>query len=859
MELIRSTEIWKSTLGAVDGEDGNSKFVRRLEQSFVLLREHALQFARHLPQDLRQLTVHDETHTDALWEVFDVLFPAKMIANPLEAYVLGGAFLIHDLGHALCMYPKGIEQLKQTKAWHHATQVAARVGGNSESILENAIRLNHASHARTLAESSFGDGKYLIDDAELRSYLGRTIGQVAFSHWWDHKKLNESAELATMGAIPLVDCPSTWTIDPRKLGYILRVCDACQIDGRRAPIFVESLRKPIGIAANHWGAQRNLAKPFESNGQIHFTSMVPFGVDAINAWWTAYDLVQTATMELKEAENYFAPLSIRPKVNQVAGSTSPRAFARYVRVEGWEPVETRPTITAVTNVISRLGGIELYGTNMLVPLRELIQNSRDAIIARRLEERKPENWGAIRVKVTSNESTAILTVTDNGIGMSERTMLKYLLDFGASYWKSNDCVEDLPAMDFGEFNPVGTYGIGFFSVFMLGTKVKVVSRTSNDGRQQTRVLEFLEGLESRPLLRPATFEEQLGECGTSIEIELSNTKILDRICTPKQERLVPLMERATFRSKWNLAEALAWECPASDVDIIVVEQGVEKVAVKANDWITISAENLFRRIFLHREDVDQILQTARSQYHLNSIEKLIHPSGRIVGRASLIDNLSQLKDSIGLYGIVTSGPFRASIDLQCPGILIGTPTTASRNEATPVAFQNHLVTSTWATLQASHAKASTFYSDLTLRSGVSAHIRSLCGDMFDLAVYLNKGREVSLNEVVCDGLNFPEIYLFPLCLFVHGGPSGGFEFDNPSHLGVAMGRMTNGKLLNTDDPLMRSSHPRWKQYWYSLWGAAIEGISKAWKCDLTALLDNASSVNTEDGFSSAPAIFRRPT
>lgn len=858
MELIRSTEIWKSTLGAVEGEQGNSKIVRRLEQSFVLFRDHALQFARHLPQDLRQLTVHDETHSDALWEVFDVLFPPAMIANPLEAYVLGGSFLIHDLGHALCMYPNGLEQLKKTKAWQRAIQMAARVGGNAESILENAIRLNHASHAQTLAVSSFGEGKYLIDDAELRIYLGPTIGKVAFSHWWDHKKVNESPELARLGAIPLVDCPGSWTVDPRKLAYILRACDACQIDGRRAPLFAEPLRKPTGIAANHWGAQRTLTKPFESDGKIHFTSVQPFGVDAINSWWTAYDLMLIANLELKEAESYFATHSIRPKVNQVAGSTSPRAFSRFVAVDGWEPVETRPTVSSVTKVISRLGGVELYGFDMIVPLRELIQNSRDAIIARRLVERKPENWGEIRVQVTADESKAFLTISDNGIGMSERTILKYLLDFGTSYWQSNDCGEDLPELNFETFNPVGMFGIGFFSVFMLGTKVKVITRTLNDGRNQTRVLEFLAGLEARPLLRPATSEEQLSECGTSIEIELTNKDVLERIHTPKHERLEPLMRQAVFRRRWSLAEALAWECPACDVDIIVQEEGADKVAVSANDWITMSAEELFRRIFLHRDDIDQILRTARSQYHLCSLEQLTHPSGKIVGRASLIDNRTQLNDSTGLYGIVTSGPFRASMNMLTPGILIGTPKTACRNDAEPIAFENYHTTSVWATSQAKHAKTSALFNDLNYRSGLAAYVRSFCGDMSDLAVYHNRGKVVSLNEIVCDGLDFPEILLFPLDLIDHGYLLPDFDSNNPTHIGVSMGRMTNGKLLMTDDPLARSSHPLWNQYWYSLWGAAIEAISQAWKCNLTSLLNNATNVHV-DGLSFIPAIVHRPT
>lgn len=848
MELICSTELWRSSLGKTDGDTATIRFVELLRSSFTSFRDHAIEFAKALPQDLRQLTIHDERHTDALWEVFDVVFPVEMIANPLEAYVLGGAFLVHDLGHALCMYPGGLAQLKETPAWRRASQIAVRTGASEQSILENAIRLNHANHARFLAMEEFGKGLYLIDDAELRNHVGPTIGLVAYSHWWEHKKLNESLDLEVLGAVPKPDCPISWTINPRKLGYVLRVCDACQIDGRRAPLFAESLRKPKGVSSNHWGAQRFLTKPFADAGEIRFKSSRPFGVERINDWWTAYDLARTAATELNEADVYFSQQPIQPKVSRVAGASSPGSFARFLSAEGWNPVETRPTISAVTDVIQKLGGVELYGTNLLVPLRELIQNARDAVVAKRIMEHRPESWGTITVTLEQGQ----LTVADNGIGMSEQTITKFLLDFGKSYWQSSECLEELPSLNFEDFVPVGKFGIGFFSVFMLGSQVKVVSRTAQDGQRDTRVLEFNDGLENRPILRAATPIEQLLEPGTSITIKLSSDDIIRRLLRPPREELVTLMQRVSNRLKWSLSDALAWECPASDVDIVVQENGKRSEAVKANDWLEIEPDQLFRRLFLHRDDIEQILQSKRSKYHLDTMELLIASDGRKVGRASLIDNMSALADANGLYGIVTCGPFRSSIELFTPGILIGSPKSVSRSEAKPLAFQCHQTASKWATKQAKHANASGFFSNLENKHLHAAYVRSLCGDMFDIAIYFNNQKVVSLNDIIQAKLNFSEVFLFA-CM---GEFTGDFDLNNPAHIGVPFGRMTNGKLLKMDDPLNRSNHPQWQSYWYSLWGAAIEAISIAWQCDLTQLLENAQSVSS-GGPRPKPAVFRR--
>ena len=827
--------------------------------SFGQFRDHANQFAKQLPLDLRQLTIHDETHTDALWEIFEVVFPVEMVANPLEAYVLGGAFLVHDLGHALCMYPGGIDQLKATKAWNRSSQLGLRKGEGDQVVLENAIRLNHANHAQDLAKADFASGVFLIDDTEIRTYLGKTIGTVAYSHWWDIDELIDSNSLDTVGAMPVPNCPHEWTVDPRKLAFVLRVCDACQIDARRAPIFAKALRKPMGVSSSHWGAQQFLAKPFAKNGEVYFTSLLPFDEVARDAWWTAYDLAKIAACELAEAEAYFASKSIRPRVARVSGITSPRSFSRHVKVDGWEPVETRPTITAVSDVIRRLGGAELYGMDHLVPIRELIQNARDAVLARRTAEKKASSWGEIRVTLEPDDAGDLLKVADNGIGMSERTMTKHLLDFGSSYWNSGDCLDDFPLLDFAHFSPVGEFGIGFFSVFMLGSQIKVISRSASAGQQNTLVLEFRDGLASRPVFRIANPEEQLFESGTSIAVTLSDQAIARRILTPKRERLEPLMTGVRFRTTWTLAEAIAWECPASDVDILVVEKGVEQLSVEANDWISMEAEQLFRRLFLHREDFEQVIGTKRSQYLLEATQILRSPDGSPLGRACLVDNLSTLRDAGGLYGIATCGPFRASIQLLTPGILLGRPKSASRLDAEPFAFQDHRNTSSWATRQAIVATKTGFFTDIDYRSGHAAYVRSLCGDISDLEVYLHRQKTSSVKDVISSIVKCRKVYLFPVDITTRSGSLiGKFDINNASHIGVTMGRMTNGKLLKMNDPLERSNHPQWNQYWYSLWGAAIEAVAASWNCDLTQLLHFAENVDSRDGFSLDPAILNRP-
>ena len=61
-------------------------------------------------------TVHDIKHLDSLWEMADII-AGEYPLTPTEAFVFGGAVLLHDAGMALASYPEGLESLKKQKEW----------------------------------------------------------------------------------------------------------------------------------------------------------------------------------------------------------------------------------------------------------------------------------------------------------------------------------------------------------------------------------------------------------------------------------------------------------------------------------------------------------------------------------------------------------------------------------------------------------------------------------------------------------------------------------------------------------------------------------------------------------------------
>jgi HSP90 family molecular chaperone len=144
-----------------------------------------------------------------------------------------------------------------------------------------------------------------------------------------------------------------------------------------------------------------------------------------------------------------------------------------VQTRGWRPVDARLQVSDVPRIVETLGGSKLYGDDPTVPLRELIQNAADAVQARRRFQKRPADWGKITISLRQRGDEVWLIVEDTGIGMSEQVLTGPLLDFGTSFWRSPMAMEEFPGLMASGMHAIGRFGIGFFSVFMLGSVVRV--------------------------------------------------------------------------------------------------------------------------------------------------------------------------------------------------------------------------------------------------------------------------------------------------------------------------------------------------------------------------------------------------
>ena len=526
---IENTGLWQKAFG---GEE-TSQTVSRLVSSLRTTRDNAAKLTSRIAGSLPGLTIHDVSHLDALWEIANTVVGEDFPLNPLEGYVFGAAVLLHDAALCFEAYEGGKEGLRRTIEWRDAharlTRTGTTLGQVSEEADFEALRTLHASRASRLAIDSWGEGDdqlFLIDDRELRENYGQLIGELASSHHWDLEAV--VARFSTPRP-PASFLDGEWIVDALKIAFMLRVADAGHMDGARAPSFLLRLLQMNSISRTHWSAQNRLGrltpKPNDPS-QLIMASTSSFPQDEAAAWWVAFDLVETFDQELRHCNDALRVSAGGPRPTfekeRVAGAGQVKELSKYIETAGWEPTDSSVHVSDVSSLVGKLGGEQLYGTDadrLNVALRELVQNAVDAVCARRVLDNGFMGCITIRLR-TREDGGRILQVDDDGVGMSKSTLSNDLLDFGRSFWASERAAREFPGVHASGYRPIGRFGIGFFSIFMAATKVKVFSRRFDKGLNGVRCLSFDHGLSLRPTLgfdRPDDFGMDL--C-TRVELEL---------------------------------------------------------------------------------------------------------------------------------------------------------------------------------------------------------------------------------------------------------------------------------------------------------------------------------------------------
>lgn len=686
--------------------------------------------AAEIASELPEFTVHDVTHAKGVWILADRIAGPDLTLTPTETFVLGAAIMLHDLGLAAAAYASGIGDLESGDLWSDAIAAAFRQAAErmptAEEIADpptevrdaarrRVLRELHAQHAEVLAtanwEDRHGNQYALLEEPALRETLGPVIGQIAHSHWMPVSSLPEVFP-EDIGAPPGAD--SEWTVRPLVLACLLRLADASHLDGSRAPAFLRTLRLMDPGSGAHWDFQEHLSQPLLRGDRFVFNG-TPFDSSEAEAWWLCADTLAMVDREFRRVDSLLADhAQTRFAVRGVLGAEDLTLLAKFISSRGWSPIDAKVRVSNVVRLVERLGGRELYGSRPEVPLRELVQNGIDAVQARRALDDLDADWGSVTVSVSESDREGMqwLEVTDTGVGMSRTVLTDHLLDFGLSFWDSEHVIDEFPRLMSSGFESVGRFGIGFFSVFMWGEDVDVISLRYDAQRADTYILEFRGGVGKRPLLRQAGRGEQMREPGTKVRVLLDDETIWRLGIDPGEEKASVLKSLC------------GWLAPAADVNLLVEEDGASQVAVKAGDWVSKSFDELAQQVKAsplrsglpypptvdatesqpeEGPDPEKAEQRAREEEEARiELEQRIEQvsrraalieddDGRVIGRLAI-------GGSHPLGAVSAIGGLRATTLYFVTGVLLAEPTTASRNAGLPLVSEDQLAA--WASDQA---------------------------------------------------------------------------------------------------------------------------------------------------------------
>lgn len=644
IEHVEATALWQHSLAAREN-DSASKYRDRLRSALLTMRDNVIPFVRNIHRDVLGLTVHEESHLDALWQTANCIAGDNFELTPIEAFVFGASILLHDTGLAVASYPGGLADLAETAAWRDAEAGtrARRVQASDDplsseerqTVLFSTLRKLHAAQAEKLIGFTFKrpnreEAIPLLQDVGLHDALGAAIGRIAHSHHWDSADL--PTKLVTLaGTIP--GFPPEWTLNELKVACLLRCADAAHIDALRAPTMLFAISDTPGLSAEHWTFQNKLNSLTRAKDKLVFYAGQPFRVEEASSWWLAYDTIRMIDGEIKSSNAILEETGSMPfAATGVSGIETPRLLSKTVRVDGWTPISAEVKVSDPVHLARTLGGRNLYGSGIIAPVRELLQNAVDAVRARRAHQGRESGWGKIRLIIESPEGdpTAIwLHVDDQGTGMSERVLTGPLIDFGKSFWSSSLMEEEFPGLRSHAPKLVGKFGIGFFSVFLLGDSVRVITRKFDASENSAAVLSFDE-LTRRPLLRRAATGELPLDYTTRVSVKLNDKSRAD--LAAKSILYQHINHSVDFLAQVKHLIA------AVDVDIEVIDRIHNETHKHDGQWLSSPADAFLTEVCAlhHSEFADLVVST-----HANRVRPILELDGSVVGRAALLINNSR--------------------------------------------------------------------------------------------------------------------------------------------------------------------------------------------------------------------------
>ncbi|ABN78814.1 ATP-binding protein [Cereibacter sphaeroides] len=279
-------------------------------------------------------------------------------------------------------------------------------------------------------------------------------------------------------------------VHPPILMAALRIADFLQIQPERAPKAALKLRKLSSpFSTGEWQVHQSVRNitPADDDPEAIFVDAMPKTVATFLKFRTWAEGFQ------RELDSTWAALG------EVYGRFAAQGFDKYqlrlrrLRTSIDDAEHFAKSVPYLPSKISfeasgpdllSLLVAPLYGNRPEIGLRELIQNSIDAVIEREhIEGQVPSgdlaghNADVIVYPVYEGEDLVSVVVEDRGIGMDADVVQNYFLRAGASFRSSSQWKKQFTTPDGkSEVSRTGRFGVGALAGFLIGSTIAVETR-----------------------------------------------------------------------------------------------------------------------------------------------------------------------------------------------------------------------------------------------------------------------------------------------------------------------------------------------------------------------------------------------
>lgn len=153
-------------------------------------------------------------------------------------------------------------------------------------------------------------------------------------------------------------------------------------------------------------------------------------------------------------------------------------------------------------------------THKEIFLRELISNASDAIDKRHYLSLTNTNLASdnYEIIIEADKEEKTLSIVDNGVGMTKEELISHLGTIAKS--GSKEFIEKIENENTPDVDIIGQFGVGFYSAFMVASKIEVYTKSVNDNQGYLFTSDGLESYEIE--------EVELVNAGTKIVIYLKD-------------------------------------------------------------------------------------------------------------------------------------------------------------------------------------------------------------------------------------------------------------------------------------------------------------------------------------------------